>query len=278
MTLDQYDHGLTRRLYTRNMRRYVKYCRENYNVKTLEACKSYIQAYSDYLQSQNYTASTIHTYLAAVCSIFKVDMASITKPCRHTADYCKGRIEKLCDLDSDLENPKWRYLIDFQSKVGIRREELMRLMGGDFDYDESGHPCVIVQKGKGGKMQYQRIEEEDAAFIQSYFERIGKNERIFDKKLFQNDLNLHYLRAECAKTYYHAQLEMMKRDPHYRSQLVKEIRARWDVMNRQKNGKRRVFDDRECFGVYSLRGKNRKLAIEKGLPIHYDMSPTFSRH
>ena len=274
--LNQYNHDLTRRLYTRNMRRCVKFCRENYNVKTFAECKSYIQAYSDYLQSQNYAASTIHTYLASVCSVYEVDMASITKPVRHTADFCRGRKAKLCCSANDLENPKWAYIVEFQRKVGIRRDELMRLEGRDFGYDESGYPCVIVRRGKGGKMQYQRIADEDIAFVKSYFDKVRKNERIFDRKFFQNDLNLHYLRAACARRYYYTQLEKLTHDPRYREQLIKEIHARWTTMNYQKNGKAKPFNSRECFGVYILRGKNRKLAIEKGLPLCYDKTALIS--
>lgn len=268
--LKVHEHDLTRKQYTNNVKRYVKFCREKYNVKTFEDCKSYIQEYSNYLQKENYTASTIHTYLAAVCCVFKVDMASIQKPVRHTADYTKGRENKLRDVSSDINNPKFSYVVDFQRKVGIRRDELMRLTGHDFVYDESGYPCVRVLKGKGGKTQYQRILDEDVAFVKAYFDRVGEKERVFDRKYFQNDLNFHILRSQCAKRYYNVQLEKMKNDPKYCGQLEKEILKRWNAMNIKKNGKPKVFDWRECKGVYTLRAKNRKLAQEKGLSVNYD--------
>ena len=41
-------------------------------------------------------------------------------------------------------------------------------------------------------------------------------------------------------------------------------------MNLSKNGKHKPFQPIECFGIYTLRGKNRELANDKNLPFHYD--------
>ena len=268
--LQKYQHDVTRKQYTKQMKLYVKFCREHFNAKSFEECKNHIQEYSDFLQTKNYSASTIHTYLAAVCAVFEINLATIPKPVRHTADYVRGRDFMKFESKSDLENPKWAYITQFQSRVGIRRDELKRLCKGDFGYDESGHACVIVTKGKGGKRQLQRILEKDIAFIKSYFDSSAPGERVFDEKYFQNDLNFHHLRAECAKEYYYEQLKKMKENPVYRSQLEKEIKLRWYGANKKKDGKAKPFHYNEMYGIYTLRGKNRAFAIEKGIPIHYD--------
>ena len=59
--LQKYQHDVTRKNYLRQAKQYIKFCREHFNVRTFEACKDHIQEYSNYLQSENYTASTIHT-------------------------------------------------------------------------------------------------------------------------------------------------------------------------------------------------------------------------
>ena len=41
-------------------------------------------------------------------------------------------------------------------------------------------------------------------------------------------------------------------------------------MNLNKKGKAKKFKEIEFQGIYSLRGKNRALALRKGLPISYD--------
>ena len=268
--LQKYGHDVTRKSYIRHVKRYIKFCREHYDCKTFEDCGTHIQAYSDFLQKENYSASTIHTYLAAVCSVFEINLSTIQKPIRHVAEYKKGRASIDLNAQNDLKNPAWAYIVEFQRRAGIRRDELRRLTGADFVYDESHYPCVYVPKGKGGKMQYQRILEKDIDFIRSYFDSVPPTERIFDKKYFENNLNFHKLRAEAAKEYYAEQLKKIKENPAYAAKLEAEIRLRWQTMNLTKKGNPKKFKEVELHGVYSLRGKNRALAIEKGLPLHYD--------
>ena len=261
-------HNLTRKQYARHVRRYIRFCRERFNCHTFEECADHIQDYSDYLQAEDYTASTIHTYLAAVCAVFDQSMETIRKPIRHVSEYQKGRNPTLNQCD--LKNPRWNYIVEFQQKVGIRRNELKHLQGSDFGPDESGHPCVIVRRGKGGKMQYQRILPRDVDFIRSYFSAVSPTERVFKKEFFQNDLNLHALRAQSAKEYYTHQLKCLHEDPTYATNLENEVRKRWTTMNIRKNGKAKPFRHNEFFGVYTLRGKNRAFALKNGLPVHYD--------
>lgn len=268
--LAKYQNDVTRKMYTRQFKSYVKFCREHFNVRTFEDCREHIQDYSDYLQTGNYTASTIHTYLAAVCAVYEINLETIQKPTRHTADYIRGRSIKNIDSKNDLDSPAWSDIVEFQRRVGIRRDELKRLKGSDFDIDESGYLCVIVRRGKGGKCQYQRILEKDIEFIKSYFDGVAENEYIFDRKYFENDLNFHRLRAEAAKTYYTEQLKRIKANPRYAEQLEKEIRARWEKMNLSKKRTSKKFKEVEIRGIYVLRGKNRELAIKKGLPVCYD--------
>ena len=87
---------------------------------------------------------------------------------------------------------------------------------------------------------------------------------------FQNNLNFHGLRAQCTKEFYFEQLRRIKDDPNYAKQLEREIYARWEKMNLKKDGNPKNFRKNEWYGVYILRGKNRNLAIKKGLPISYD--------
>jgi hypothetical protein len=262
-------HDHTRKQYTNHAKAYVRYCRTTHGVKAFEACVEYLQDYSAYLCQQGYSASTIHTYLAAVCAVWGVKLDTIQKPVRHTAEYTRGRTTNVKGVNSDLNDPKWRYLVEFQRVVGIRRNELRKLKGCDFAYDESGQPCVVVRRGKGGKLQYQRIDPKKEEFIGKYFAAVGKDERIFAAQLFDNDLNLHSLRAECAKEYYFNTLEKINVDPQYAAQLEREIRARWKLYCTDKDGRVKRLRSSEICGWYTLRGKNRALAISKGLPLRY---------
>ena len=166
-------HDSTRKQYLRHVKAFVRYCREVHDSRSLAECVPFVQKYCDHLVAKGYTASTVHTYIAAVCQALEIDLVSINKPVRHTADYIRGRVKVDRGASGDLTDPRWAYVVDFNRCVGIRREELMHLRGRDFAIDESGYPCVFVRRGKGGKPQLQRINEEDASFVKKYFDYLS---------------------------------------------------------------------------------------------------------
>lgn len=262
----------TRKQYLHHAKIYIDFCRKNYNCKSYDECRKYIQVYADYLITKDLTPSTIHTYLAAVCCAFNVSLSDINKPIRHTSDYIRGRTAKAVPpLKQDLDDPKWIRLVEFQKRVGIRRNELKHLCGDDFVHDESGNPCVRVKKGKGNKLQLQRLLPEDVDFVKSYFNGIADDERIFEPEMFQNNqLNLHKLRADCAKKFYYDNLQKLKEDPNYADVMLNEIKARWEKYNLNENGYSKKFRREIVTGNYYLRGGNRKMAIEKGIDYRYN--------
>ena len=132
--LNQIPHNLTKSQYKQIVKRYVEYCRREFDVQTFDECKGYIQTYANYLQDNNYTASTIHTYISGVCKCWDVPLKLVSKPIRYVSEYTKGRsryLEKYRSKD-DLYNPINDNLVRFQSKVGIRRRELEKLKKEDF--------------------------------------------------------------------------------------------------------------------------------------------------
>ena len=56
---------------------------------------------------------------------------------------------------------------------------------------------------------------------------------IFDKKYFNNDLNLHKLRADSAKEYYEIQLHRILNEPGYASILEAEIKKAGVLVTKQ---------------------------------------------
>ena len=106
-------------------------------------------------------------------------------------------------------------------------------------------------------------------FIKKYFCCVEKEEFIFDRKYFANALPFHKLRAECARYCYFKLLKQVQANPNFAKQLEQEIRQRWQE-NKDKRGRVKPFPEKELRGYYTLRGGNRKRAIEKGLPISYN--------
>ncbi len=264
-----YPNHKTYRQFLHHSYKYVQFCRERYNCRDYDSCcrMEVAQAYCDDLKKQGYTASTIHTYLAAVAVSFDgVKLKDINKPVRHTAEYTRGRKEPFApQKSSDLSHEAWRELVDFNLKVGLRKREIQKLTGKNFVQDE-GYWCVEVLRGKGGKYTLNRLNKpEDVEFIRRYFERVGPDEPVFPPEMFKNHLNLHKLRAESAKEYYKIQVEKIRENPEYAEQLEKEILARWNKYNiNPKTGKPRYFDKKEITGYWVLRGKNREKAKQLG--------------
>lgn len=51
---------------------------------------------------------------------------------------------------ADLTDERWKRIVDFQSRVGIRRAELGRLTGKDFVKKSDGTYNIFIKNGKGG--------------------------------------------------------------------------------------------------------------------------------
>lgn len=274
----KYDR--TAKQYSKNYGKFVVFCREVYDCRTLQECKKHIQDYADYLTEQGYSASTIHTYLAPVCVLHDFNMKRIKKPVRHTAEYKRGRSDngKKSRSDNDIDNPKYARTVEFQKRVGIRRNELKRLRGGDFLYDEKiGWYYVFVRNGKGGKQQKQYILPEDVKFVEKYFKGVKPNEKIFSESELENKLPYHTIRANHAKQMYDYYLEKLNGDngDKYREELKKKLLLRYAERRKDKETPEETARKYENFvrlmeGKHKLKGKNKALAIEKHLPTEYD--------
>lgn len=249
------------RQYKNHAIKFGLWCKENYKCRHFDDCKSHIQDYADFLIKEGYSASTIHTYLAAVCRVWGVDMDTIQKPVRHVSENTRSRGEKAVDKRKDAQREASPRLYDFAARVGLRRREYLRLYGDSLVEDESGYPCIRV-RGKGGKVQYQRILPADIQFVCSYFTDKDANECIFDRKELTNKIDLHHLRASQAKRAYLHYLDAI-RAPAFKAQLIRELEARFEA-----NGRKLNHD--QIDGKYYLRGLNRKFAREHNLPIAYN--------
>ena len=269
----KYENDVTRHAYVSNYRKFINYCRMHYGCKSKAECGEHISGYVTHLIQKGLSPSTIHSYLAPVCIYHKIKMYQIPKPRRRTSEYTRGRSfnGKQKRNDNDLSNPKYDRLVQFQKRVGIRRQELARLRGGDFGTDpNTGEPCVFVRRGKGGRYQAQHLLPGDEEFIKSYFDNIPADKPIFSKEELKNQLPLHYLRARQAQAAYYYYLEKAK-NPVERKKLIEQLKRTWEKTNINKKTKKpKRFDDKLITGTYFLRGANKKFAQANNLPTKYD--------
>lgn len=239
-----------------------QWCKQQYHCRHFDDCREYIQPYADWLAQQGKSASTIHSYLAGVCRVYEVPLADVRKPKRISAENTRSRGTKAVDKRTDATRDASPRYYDFASVVGCRRAEYARLRNNDLVTDESGYLCVRIRRGKGGKYQEQRVLPGDEMFIRSYFD--GSDTLVFTRAELSNKIDLHHLRAVQAQRAYRYYADRLRAEPTYRTQLEREIKARWQKYNRHR------WRQHEFEGVYKLRGANKQLARRLGKPTEYD--------
>ena len=263
----------TEKQYRNHAIKFANWCKEQYGCRTLDECSAHIQDYADFLVVQGRSPSTIHTYLAGICRICGVPLADIQKPIRVVAENTRSRGMKAVDERKDAGREASPRLYDFAVIVGIRRNEYLHLTPDDLVFDDFGHPCVLVRKGKDGKRQLQRILPDELPAIKAVFDNPADAGHLFPKAEINNKIDLHHLRALKAQKMYRYYLDKIENEHGYRAQLINEIRHVWehDDEARKENGyKAKRWSDMKVTGNYILRGNNRKLAKKHGLPLQYD--------
>lgn len=263
----------TEKQYRNHAIKFANWCKEQYGCRTLDECSAHIQDYADFLVVQGRSPSTIHTYLAGICRICGVPLADIQKPIRVVAENTRSRGMKAVDERKDAGREASPRLYDFAVIVGIRRNEYLHLTPDDLVFDDFGHPCVLVRKGKDGKRQLQRILPDELPAIKAVFDNPADAGHLFPKAEINNKIDLHHLRALRAQKMYRYYLDKIENEHGYRAQLINEIRHVWehDDEARKENGyKAKRWSDMKVTGNYIMRGNNRKLAKKHGLPLQYD--------
>lgn len=263
----------TEKQYRNHAIKFANWCKEQYGCRTLDECSAHIQDYADFLVVQGRSPSAIHTYLAGICRICGVPLADIQKPIRVVAENTRSRGMKAVDERKDAGREASPRLYDFAVIVGIRRNEYLHLTPDDLVFDDFGHPCVLVRKGKDGKRQLQRILPDELPAIKAVFDNPADAGHLFPKAEINNKIDLHHLRALRAQKMYRYYLDKIENEHGYRAQLINEIRHVWehDDEARKENGyKAKRWSDMKVTGNYILRGNNRKLAKKHGLPLQYD--------
>ena len=263
----------TEKQYRNHAIKFANWCKEQYGCRTLDECSAHIQDYADFLVVQGRSPSTIHTYLAGICRICGVPLADIQKPIRVVAENTRSRGMKAVDERKDAGREASPRLYDFAVIVGIRRNEYLHLTPDDLVFDDFGHPCVLVRKGKDGKRQLQRILPDELPAIKAVFDNPADAGHLFPKAEINNKIDLHHLRALRAQKMYRYYLDKIENEHGYRAQLINKIRHVWehDDEARKENGyKAKRWSDMKVTGNYILRGNNRKLAKKHGLPLQYE--------
>lgn len=229
---------------------------------------SHIQEYLDDLEAQGKRPATIHTAAAAVCKALGQRMEDFRKPLR-TAAPAKGR--KTAPSmegrhDGDMDDPRYQRLVSFAQVVGLRRAEYAQLRGRNLVVRDGKH-YVHVSKGKGGREQWQLIDEMDVPVVQACFRGIKPDELVFQKEDLTNKLNLHKLRREQAQEMYARYVDRMEDNPAYREELTQEIKETFAAAGKDW---RKNKDMQRLHIPYHTRKAVRADMRGKGRAVRYD--------
>jgi hypothetical protein len=229
---------------------------------------------------EGYAASTIHTYISGAACGLGADMTGIA---RHGTAENKtkslGCSERHIAAMQKMSNAD---IVRFQQMVGGRRSALTRLQGRDLTLDESNQLCIVFHGDKGGKTQRQRILPEHQDAVRAYFASVEPDEFLFPT--ISKDLDLHYLRALCAKDAYYY-YEKLCSTPEGRVEMRKQLWKRYTdpeigckayLLAKERGDTKRMqrhlylFQQEIADGQYHLRGANRRVALKRGLPTSLD--------
>ncbi|MEW4353752.1 phage integrase N-terminal SAM-like domain-containing protein [Streptococcus pneumoniae] len=281
LATQEVKNNRTRTTYKRSITRFVKWAKEHNIKKKEDITEQVIQDYHNDLANdpKQYTAATIHTYLAPVCKATNINMNRIRKNKRTSDTIIRGRKrEKNAQGKRQENDSRFSRVIAFQKAVGIRRSELYDLKGEDLKRDASGNYYVIVQRGKGGKYQEQLILPQDVPLVLKTFKNIANDENVFSKEEMNNLINFHGMRAQHARDCYFYYLQKIQTDKNYAKNLQKKLINSWEIGHQKlwNESNKKFLKQRNAFiydlrdEPYKLRGANYKKAVGAGMPTTYN--------
>lgn len=268
----------TEKQYKRDIQRFSDYCRIEQKIREVkdlpegkDGIIGLINTYSRHMESEGLKSSTIHTYLAPVCAGFGINMKEIDKPKRRAIEVSKSRQADICNKQGQAEkaDPRNARLVDAAERIGVRRSEYGRLTGTGYGKDVCGCDCVTV-RGKGGKIQHQRILPEDREAVKFLFD--GSGRKVFTQDEMNNKIDLHGIRREHAQkcyAYYVDQIRQGKGD-QLRGELIATFKAYHYDGDNPKRIARFLGDIDRSGGVYATRGENTDRARISGSDGKYD--------
>ncbi|MGL4645816.1 MAG: hypothetical protein ACRDAG_08420 [Cetobacterium somerae] len=187
----------TYRTYLKHNIYFVNWAKDNFNCKSLEDCKPYINDWLKHREKQGLSNYTLKVESAAIRKIFDISSNEIYKTqARERKDIQRSRGEKI--RDKHFSESNHQDLVKFCRATGLRRGELKELKGTDLKII-NGEPFICVSRGsKGGRVRNIPLIFEKA-FIIDFMQFKGEC-KIFDK--IPNGADIHSYRAEyCTNVY-----------------------------------------------------------------------------
>lgn len=199
ITKDKVYSWETYRAYLNQTSYFVKYCKANYDVKTLEDCKKYVHKWLEKQENEGKKPSSIKTTASSLAKIYgckSSDFGFKTKD-RKRNEITRSRGVKA--RDKNFSENKNAELVSFCRSTGLRRGELRALTGDKLVYDIKKGYCINVNSGsKGGRPRLAPIIGD----VKSVIEKMNSvgNGKVFEK--ISSAADIHSYRADYATSLY----------------------------------------------------------------------------
>ncbi len=205
---------------------------------------------------------TLHTYKQHLALSLNINGKLLQTPKRGAPE--KGRdTGKRTEINSKI--------YDIATKIGIRKAEYGALKGRDF-VEKDGHLYVIVEKGKGGKEQYQLIKDEYKSEVLALKNGIKDDQYILDKdeKKSLDHAGTHDARRAYAREMY-----------EYFRTMPETEKAYWREEMHQRFLQNPKKAEKDAWGLYQKKLENSPILTVRGVNkercLADGKSPNFDR-
>ncbi len=211
LTKDKIYSWETYRTYLKHNNYFLKWAKENYNIKTVEQANKYALKYLEYRKQQGLSPYTLKLEMSALEKLYNADFKnSFNSGDRYRADITRSRGEKIRDKHFSIENN--RDLIDFCKSTGLRRSELKALTGDKLRIIENKTYIVVDTATKGGRNRVIPVVY-NIDLVKKMMTAVGTG-KVFEN--VHNGADIHSYRAfYCTQVYKEHRRKKIPKDDKY---------------------------------------------------------------
>lgn len=191
----------TLKSYMKHANYFAKWAKANYQVKSIENARPYVEEYLQHRIDRELSASTIKLDSSSLAKLYgcKTTDFAIVTPSRYREDITRSRNEVKHDKHFSEKNNQ--EIVDFCRGTGLRRHEITPLKGANLT-EKNGRLYVYVENGKGGKERFATVRKEYESIVRERFDRVKSNEKVFANEEIKNRMDVHSYRREYAAGLY----------------------------------------------------------------------------
>ncbi len=173
---------------------FVKWCKENYNCKTLSECRKYVDEWL--ISRSTLSAYTIKLEASALAKLYDCTTNDFVKTeVRHRSDITRSR--KMAKRDKNFSETKNKEFIEFCKATGLRKQELKCLRGTQLIYKNGIYYIAVTSGAKGGRYREAPIISNVDTVVKRMKE--AGNGKVWSYVL---DMDVHSFRSEyCSEIY-----------------------------------------------------------------------------